>query len=166
MQPLWETERLYQTAFRRAYGAAKSICMNRQLAEDAVSEALIRLIRLEQRGKLRPQAEALFLKITVNEAKRIVGKRKIEYEYQPYLDARYDTSAPERETALDLMKKLEALSAKLAIPLKLHYYAGFTHLEIAQMLGIRVDAVKQRISRGRAKLRETYAQEVTADECE
>ena len=163
MNPLQKVEEVYHRSFGKAYRAAKSICLNKQLAEDAVSEAVVRLMKLAEKGRLRSEAENLFITIAINEAKRILSKRPAEYEYQEYLDARSCCDVEQREQALDLLTKINTLPSTLNMPLKLHYYGGFSYGEISEALKISLDAVKKRVSRGRQKLKEMYRDDEDMD---
>ncbi len=156
-----ELEKIFERAYQRAYRAAKSICLNRHLAEDAVSEAAVRMLRAMRRGSVRADADAYFVKIAVNEAKRACARqRELPMDdIAAYLDARGAHTAFEREAIRTLAAAIDALGEKLRLPIQLHYFGGFSELETARMLGISYSAVKARMMRGRQKLKETLERE-------
>ena len=67
-----------------------------------------------------------------------------------------------REVDLDLREKLRAaiddLSEKYRTVFIMHDVVGFKHHEIAECLGMQVGTSKARLSRARAKLRESLAE--------
>ena len=59
----------------------------------------------------------------------------------------------------DLYQNMMALSDDYRIPLLLYYVEGFKINEIAQLLELKENTVKMRLSRGRIKLRRLFEQE-------
>lgn len=156
-----ELEELFTRAYQRAYRAAKSICLNRHLAEDAVSEAAVRMLDAMRRGSVRADADAYFIRIAVNEAKRICMKRREipTDDIAAYLDACGIHTEFDSEAAKALLEAVNRLGEKLRIPIQLHYFGGFSEAETARSLGISYSAVKARIMRGRKKLKEMLSWE-------
>ncbi len=151
-----QLERLFLQSYQKAYRAAKCILFDSATAEDAVSEALIRMFRALERGKPIENAEAYFMRITVNEAKRICKQHK-ELPCDnvlDYLETGCITEEPNAEdAAYNLLMAVNRLGSNLALPIKLHYYGGFSEKEVAQLLHVSYGAVKTRISRAKAKLK-------------
>lgn len=165
MRP-WDTEieQIFQSSYHIAYRAAKAICMDAALAEDAVSEALLRMWKRLQKQNGVENAQAYFVRIAVNEAKRVVAKQvgissqNIE-DYADRVAAQNDDSLVYREAAAELLREVEKLPKGMRLPIKLHYYGGFSEKEAAQMLGISYAACKTRLSRARAKLKAVLEKE-------
>lgn len=59
----------------------------------------------------------------------------------------------------DLYQNMMMLSDDYRIPLLLYYVEGFKINEIAQLLELKENTVKMRLSRGRIKLRRLFEQE-------
>lgn len=155
-----ELRELVDGCYAKAYRAAKAICLDAHTAEDAVAEALARVWKAAEKHGLSQHAEHYFLKIAVNEAKRLRGKRRDipSEEIGAYLDAR-QAEDQEREEARALLEAVGRLPEKLGEPIRLHYYGGFSEKEVARLLGISYSAVKARMMRGRRELRKMLEQE-------
>ena len=69
------------------------------------------------------------------------------------LEEAADTSTPVEERG-ETLEAVLALPAGLRLPVHLFYYEGMTVEEVARTLGIGESAVKTRLFRARAKLRE------------
>ncbi len=74
------------------------------------------------------------------------------------LEAAALASAPTQER--ELLEAVAALPEKQRTALHLHYYEGYSVQEIAAILGVTVSAVKMRMQRGRAMLREQWKEEL------
>lgn len=156
-----EFEKLFSRCYRKAYRAAKSICFNRHLAEDAVSEAAIRMMSALRKGFVRADADHYFIKIAVNEAKRLCAKTR-EYptdDISAYLEVRSAQAEYDRESMRLLIESVGKLNQKLRLPIQMHYFGGFSEVETARLLGISYSAVKARIMRARQKLKEMLERE-------
>jgi RNA polymerase sigma-70 factor (ECF subfamily) len=68
-----------------------------------------------------------------------------------------DTAAPSRETAADLRDAVAALADGFRQVLVLHDIEGYTHREIAEMLGIEEGTSKSQLFRARRAIREALA---------
>lgn len=55
-----DLETLFKNVYPKAYRAAKSICLSRHMAEDAVSEALVRMMNAQKRGLVLWRRGTLF----------------------------------------------------------------------------------------------------------
>lgn len=66
-----DLETLFKNVYPKAYRAEKSICLSRHMAEDAVSEALVRMMNAQKRRLVFGGGECYFMKIVVNESKRL-----------------------------------------------------------------------------------------------
>ena len=60
------------------------------------------------------------------------------------------------ERTSEILENVEKLKDKYRIVVELFYFNGFKISEISDMLQIKEDNVKQRLSRGRIKLRENW----------
>ncbi|MDL2237497.1 RNA polymerase sigma factor [Christensenellaceae bacterium OttesenSCG-928-K19] len=150
-------EQVFEQSYKKAYRAAKAVCFDAQGAEDAVSEALVRLMGAMQKRRI-DNAEAYFVRIAINEAKRIRAKqREIPIDdlnaYLNSITTQNEETYVYREAARELRKAVDSLGQKLALPIKLYYYGGFSELETADLLGISYSAVKTRLFRARQKLK-------------
>ena len=137
-----------ETMFR----AAKAILQNDQDAEDAVQEAICtafaRRDSLREMDKFRPWV----LRILTNKCYDACRRRQSTVD----LDAVGEIPAPETDHVqrLSLWQAVLSLSDELRAPVTLFYYDGLSIREISRVLGISEAAVKTRLFRGRARLRE------------
>ena len=122
--------------------------------EDAAQEAILRA--WEKRDGLREAQyfQTWFIRILINACHDIQRRNRRVVA----MDA-----PPEREPPpdnRDLYLALRALEEKQRMCVLLHYIEGYSVREVARMLRFGESAVKQRLMRGRAKLRETLSEEV------
>ena len=152
--------------FRRhhaaAFARALRICGERSLAEDAVQEAFLSLWRScarydGQRGNVR----SWVLTIVHNRAIDVLRRgaqdrfRVSEEGIAERVESLESTEleASRREQARELRCAMELLPAEQSCVLRLAYYGGYTHVEIAAMLDTPVGTVKGRMRLGLQKLR-------------
>lgn len=153
---------LFDLWYPKAYRISKSICDNKDMAEDALQESLVRFWHALPRLHPPETVEGYFMRIVANEAKRLQRKKRAKQE--ELLDNTYSSGADDieaditaREQAADLMKKVELLPEKLKAAIKLHYYGGFTEVKTAEILNISESSVKMRLFRGRDRLKQMLA---------
>ena len=73
---------------------------------------------------------------------------------------RTDVEAARREEALAVRRALEGLPDGQGQVIELAYFGGFTHTQIAEMLGMPIGTVKGRMRLGLEKLRHTLGPQV------
>lgn len=140
---IWEyTPNLYRLAF--------GILHNREDAEDAVSESVLKayekLHTLRKKESFRPW----IMQITANEAKRIYGRNKksapVENmeEYMPQFQDEY-------HELWDVVMKLDIVYREAII---LYFYEQLSIKEIGEVLHVPEGTVKSRLSRGKKQLKE------------
>ena len=138
-----------ETMFR----AAKAILQNDQDAEDAVQEAICtafaRRDSLREMDKFRPWV----LRILTNKCYDICRKRKPTVALEDVADTLPAASTDPTER-MTLWQAVLSLGDELRAAVTLFYYDGLSIREISGILGISEAAVKTRLSRGRARLRQ------------
>ena len=134
----------------RAYRAAWLVLRDRQLAEDAVQEAFLRVWRF--RGFL-PEGDAIrpwLYRVVVNTAISALRTERLRTEREPLADSR-----PEGDDPLDALVVADALAnlpEQLRIPVVLRYWVGLTEKEIATAISRRPGTVKSRLHEARERL--------------
>ncbi len=132
------------------YRLALAMLHNRQDAEDAVSEAVLKAY--EKRRSLREQNrfKPWIMQITANEARKIYGKNK---RITPVEDMEeYMPVFREKSHELwDVVMQLEDVHREVII---LYFYERFSIKEIGAILHIPEGTVKSRLSRGKRALKE------------
>lgn len=131
------------------YRLALAMLHNRQDAEDAVSEAVLRAYEkmhtLREAERFRPW----IMQITANEARKIYGKNKrvspVE-DMEAYMPAFRD----EHHELWDVVMQLEPAYREVIM---LYFYERFTLKEISGIIHVPEGTVKSRLSRAKDRLR-------------
>ena len=135
-----------QSLYRLAFG----ILHNREDAEDAVSESVLKayekLHTLKKSGSFR----AWMMQITANEAKRIYAKNKRVSPVENMEDHMPDFRDDYHEL-WDIVMELDIVYREVII---LYFYERFSIKEIGQILHIAEGTVKSRLFRRKKQLRE------------
>ncbi|MBR3642696.1 MAG: sigma-70 family RNA polymerase sigma factor [Parasporobacterium sp.] len=135
----------------RLYAAAFNICRQRQDAEDAVQEALLRYFRSDKEFESEEHVKAWLIRVTVNVAKsmRTSFWHKNRVAYEDYME-----EIPfESEADRDLMQVVLSLPDQYRIIVHLYYYEGYKTREIAKILQLSENTVKTRLVKSRKILR-------------
>jgi RNA polymerase sigma-70 factor, ECF subfamily len=159
--------RAFETIYERHCGAAFSLayrmCASRSLAEDVAQEAFLSIWRTggrydRARGSVRTWVLGIVhnraidaLRRTVVHERRRASDEGIEERFEAR--ERTEVEAARREEAETIRGMLDALPAEQSRVIELAYFGGFTHSEIAEMLGAPIGTVKGRMRLGLEKLR-------------
>ena len=138
-------EKLISEHENRLYRAALSLLGDPQEAEDAVQDAFVQY--LEKAPEELDNPGAWLMRVLVNGCKsrlRLAWRR-----VRPLPDPLPAPGPEEREVLAELFD----LPPEDRAVIHLHYYEGYSTVEIAQMLGCRPGTVRSRLSRARDKLR-------------
>jgi len=138
-------------ALRLAY----LLCGDRHRAEDAVSEAFVRVYRRWRKGDI-DQPRAYIKRAVVNEVnsrfRRLVVERREAARRSG--DDRGGRAADDQLADADLLfRALQALPDRQRTAIVLRYYGAFSEADIATTMGIAVGTVKSSVSRGLERLR-------------
>ena len=159
--------RAFETIYERHGGAAFSLayrmCGSRSLAEDVAQEAFLSIWRSggrydRARGSVRTWVLGIVhnraidaLRRTVVHERRQASDEGIEERFEAR--ERTDVEAARREEASTIRGMLQTLPDEQSRVIELAYFGGFTHSEIAEMLGAPIGTVKGRMRLGLEKLR-------------
>jgi RNA polymerase sigma-70 factor, ECF subfamily len=159
--------RAFETIYERHGGAAFSLayrmCGSRSLAEDVAQEAFLSIWRSggrydRARGSVRTWVLGIVhnraidvLRRTVVHERRRASDEGIEERFEA--PERTEVEAARREEASTIRGMLETLPDEQSRVIELAYFGGFTHSEIAEMLGAPIGTVKGRMRLGLEKLR-------------
>lgn len=131
------------------YRYAYSVLLNRQDAEDAVSETMLKAFEhLDDLKHLHKMKNWMF-QILANNCKTLLAKRL------PVSDAihEYTENPQNREEYMDLHDCIYHMEPKFREVILLYYFGDLKTREIAQILNISEGTVKSRLSRARDKLK-------------
>lgn len=135
----------YQQYKTGLYRFALSILKDTHLAEDALQEAFVRMLN---RNRLpdTEKAQAWLYRVVRNICYDILRKRNRETEELP-------VSAANREETWEFTELIAPLPQKEQEILALRFIGGFSHKEIAQIMGMTVHSAKKRYERAIHTLR-------------
>jgi RNA polymerase sigma-70 factor, ECF subfamily len=159
--------RAFETVYERHCGAAFSLayrmCGSRALAEDVAQEAFLSIWRSggrydRARGSVRTWVLGIVHNRAIDALRRSVvhdRRRASDEGIEERFEARERTEveAARRDEAKQIRGMLEALPEDQSRVIELAYFGGFTHSEIAEMLGAPIGTVKGRMRLGLEKLR-------------
>ncbi|ADY55754.1 RNA polymerase, sigma-24 subunit, ECF subfamily [Syntrophobotulus glycolicus DSM 8271] len=156
-------ERLYLEYKQTMYYAAYRILKNVHNSEDAVHQAFLRVIsNLDKINEADcHKTQAFLVVITEHIAIDIYRKQKRENtlsydELEIYIA---DMSSQSNEDTNDVINAIAKLSVNYSTVLRLKFSQGYTDTEIAQILDITEENVRQRISRAKKKLSQLLEKE-------
>lgn len=151
-------EELVRRLQRRVYGFAYQHLRDSDEAHDLAQEIFVKLFRnLARYDDTRP-FEPWFWKLAANTTINYRRKR-VPLPAEPAEDAAVAETRSAHDPAL--VDALAQLDPGYRLPVLLHYYADLPLEQVAVTLNLSVAAVKSRLHRARAQLRNTLAEAET-----
>jgi RNA polymerase sigma-70 factor, ECF subfamily len=144
----------WETARRRCLHEARRVLRNRDDAEEAVQEALLRAWRAGRAGWVPEHREAWLATIARNEAYRVGDRRRRAAELeraQPPPEPRDAIAALVDTIAFEQV--LSVLGPGEREVVSLRYAGDLTQAQVAHYLNLPLGTVKVRLHRGRNRLR-------------
>jgi RNA polymerase sigma-70 factor (ECF subfamily) len=146
-----------------AFALAYRICGKRSVAEDIAQESFLAVWRSgarydRKRGSVRTWTLGIVHNRAVDALRRnsVHERRRLSDEgIEETLEApeRTDAQVVEKATSREIRGALDELPSEQRRVIELAYFGGFTHIEIASMLGAPVGTIKGRMRLGLQKLR-------------
>jgi RNA polymerase sigma-70 factor (ECF subfamily) len=146
-----------------AFSLAYRICGSRSSAEEVVQDAFLSLWRSgarydSARGSVRTWVLGIVHNRAIDSVRRSVvqDRRRISDDgIAERLEApeRTEVEVAQRDEQREIKAALESLPEDQSRVIELAYFGGFTHTEIAEMLGAPVGTIKGRMRLGLEKLR-------------
>ena len=152
-----------------AYSLAYRIVGERGAAEDVTQEAFISIWRSgarydAARGSVRTWMLGIVRNRAIDFLRSKAGRApKLDFDDDSILEhrpaaERTESEALQRETAREVRGALDELPGEQAKVIQLAYFGGFSHSEIAEMLGTPLGTIKGRMRLGLDKIRATLAE--------
>ncbi|MGI8618227.1 MAG: RNA polymerase sigma factor [Gemmatimonadaceae bacterium] len=142
---------------RKAYAIARAIVYVHEDAEDAVQEAFLRAY--QALGKFRPEEPfgAWLSRIVANAALDITRRKKTRKSeaLSEFMADRFSDPGESEELRRRLSGALAMLGDRPRSVIVLHDVEGFTHVEIARLLGIPEGTARSDLHHARRQLRKT-----------
>ena len=150
-------EELIRGLQRRVYGFAYHHVRDLDEAHDLTQEIFVKLYRnLGRYDSTRP-FEPWFWKLAANTSINYRRKRvPVPTDRSPDHVAVADTGLPQHDPAL--FDALTELDPAYRLPILLHYYADLSLEQVGQSMGLSIPAIKSRLHRARALLRNSLAE--------
>lgn len=149
------TEEIVRTHGDMLFRICLIILKNKQDAEDAVSETMIKYIEKNPAFKDKEHEKAWLIRTAKNKSIDILRKRNI------YSDA--NAAELQKNVSFDcsetILSALMSLPEKFRIVLTLYYVEEYPIKIIAQIIQKTPSAVKMRLQKGRRMLEEAYKKE-------
>jgi len=142
--PVTDFDALYRAHGDRLWRSLLLFTGRAEVASDATAEAFAQAIR---RGSALRDPGAWIWKAAYRIA---AGEMKREGMTVPLPEERPDEHA---ESIVDLIRGLGRLTPHQRAAITLHYYAGYSHREVASIIGSTTSAVGVHVHRAKAKLR-------------
>jgi RNA polymerase sigma-70 factor (ECF subfamily) len=142
---------------RRVYGFAYHHLRDLDEAHDLAQEIFVKLYRNLKRYDPDRPFEPWFWKLAANTSINYRRKRvPLPAEQSADEAAGTDTALPRHDPAL--LDALAQLDPSYRLPILLHYYADLSVEQVSQSLNLSVPAIKSRLHRARAQLRNSLAE--------
>lgn len=155
------TEEIFQTYTDRLFAIAFTVCQNREDAEDAVQDTLIRYCGAKKDFESEEHIRAWLIRVVINRAKDIRAclwrRKRAAWEEEM---AALPFEEPEDSRLFEAVMGLEE---KYRVVVHMFYYEDYDIREIARILGCPGGTVKSRLSRARALLKNTLKEDWNND---
>ncbi len=140
----------------RMLSVARSVLKNRTLAEDAVQEAFIKIVKYANRFDANTNGYAWICKITQNVALSMLKREKRNKTVN--IDEFFDISAAtdvfaESSAAINLQKALSVLAEREKQVVYQKYFMEFTVRDIAKSVGKSKSSVQRTLDAAEEKMR-------------
>jgi RNA polymerase sigma-70 factor (ECF subfamily) len=165
-------EAIYDRHGGAAFSLAYRMVGDRNVAEDITQEAFLSIWRSRvrfdrERGSVRAWVLGIvhhrtidaLRKNTAHDRRRASAEGIEERQEAPERE-RTDVEAARREEAREVRAALETLPEQQLQVVRLAYFGGFTHTQIAQMLDMPIGTVKGRMRLGLEKMRRALGPEM------
>lgn len=126
-------------------------------AQDAVQDVFLKYLTAAPVFHDSEHERAWFLRVTVNRCHDIARHSKVR-EYLPIEDA-HGVATEDAGGVSELMELISGMPSKYKDVIVLHCLEGFSMQETAEILKISLSAVKMRVTRARAILKEIRQEE-------
>ena len=118
-------------------------------AQDAVQDTICKYLERTEGFRDQEHEKAWLIKVAQN---RCIDMRRFRLRH-PQVELSEITASYENPEYSEVLTQLVALPMPVKSAVYLYYIEGYKTKEVSQMLGISVNAVKKRLSRGRKLLR-------------
>lgn len=149
---------LYSRYAKGVYAYCRRILGRKDLADDAFQEAFLNFLKSAESDRKMTNVNAFLLRIArnvcLNENRR---RRQAALSIDDFVLGGEDDRVEKDELTDLVARSLDALKDEQKEALVLRIYNGMSYQEIADFLGEPISTVRNRIARGKKKIREILA---------
>ncbi|MCI6064457.1 MAG: sigma-70 family RNA polymerase sigma factor [Roseburia inulinivorans] len=135
------------------YRVAKSLLYNDADCADAIQEAIVKAFSKLHTLKEDTYAKTWLVKIVMNECYAIMRKEKRIISLDDY---QMEDQEAEQEDYSELYEAIFKLPEPVKLCVTLYYLEGYSVKEVAQILDVTESAVKNRLLKAQAVLKESF----------
>lgn len=132
------------------YHVARTLLRNDADSADAIQEAIVKAFTKLHALKSDAYARTWLIRILINECYKIMRTEKRIVSLESYMP---EESAEQSKDYSDLYEAVSQLPKDARLTIILYYVDGYNVREIAQLLDLSESAVKNRLARARARLK-------------
>lgn len=132
------------------YHVAKTLLYNDADCADAIQETIVKAFSKIHTLKSDAYAKTWLIKILMNECYSIMRKEKKLVSLEDYMP---EDLGAESEDYSDLYEAIRRLPKEASLAITLYYMEGYSVKEVAELMETTESAVKNRLARARAKLK-------------
>ncbi len=154
-------ERVYRAYQGTVYSLARRICRSAEDAEDVLQETFLEVCRSMGgfRGTVAGSLTAWIKRITASKALMKIRSAKYRDTDELFEDSAPATNSGDVGLRMDLESVMQRLSNTSRAVVWLHVVEGYTHEDIAELMGKSVSFSKSQLSRAHARLRKWLGEE-------
>jgi RNA polymerase sigma factor (sigma-70 family) len=168
----WAFVELCSRSAKRAFSTIYSVTKNREDAEDALQDSMLRAFQHLRQFDGRSSFATWFTRIGINSALMILRKKRIRPEAPMNVSAEVESwrhwqisgqaTDPEKhyaacERSRNLKQAIGQLPSSLRFVVEQGQMKGYSTKEIADRMGISIPATKSRLARARVALRKSMS---------
>ncbi len=156
---------LYDRHSRPAYSLAYRMMGEKQAAEDLTQDAFLKVWRSAptfraERGSVRTWLLSIVHNRAIDQLRSVASRRRTQEKIEASAPKSQPSEAfaqswrnTQREQVREALRTLPTEQLKI---LELAYFSGYTHVEIAELLGVPLGTVKGRMRLGLKKMRDYF----------
>lgn len=145
-------EEFYKLTVNYVYSIAYAYLLSKEDTEDVVAETYLKLYSIRRRIEPSPQVLAYIKKITINNAVKLLNKKKMRFAVVEHL---IEHNSPQEEADFILIRDaVSRLDAKDRAVITMFYFEKYSIGEISFMLNESESSIKTRLFRARERLKE------------
>lgn len=151
-----DSEKYFEQIYERNVDTVYKVCFiylkgNKANVEDAVQTTFLQMLKKKMIFDSESHEKAWFITVASNTCKNML-KRK--HNRNVSLDEyQIDVSSDDNNSSADVLEALFNLPDKYKQIIYMHYYEGYSGVEISKMLGIKENTIYSYLSKGRELLK-------------